>query len=189
MAEEGYGKISPRCETGRCGADRHRRQLHQIVRQKHNERLPLVAGVCARDSVTGWRLYAGAPRRCWDVRAINVVRYCWHALVFFGGRRGCSTCAQVCNEGAGKGLLLGRKAVANEFSVPVEHIHSLPRGMMGNIDDMVYMYSTEQYFVVTNKEKGFVLKDNVNGPLNSSYGVHRVQTKFDGKEFKAIKFR
>ena len=95
----------------------------------------------------------------------------------------------ICNEGAGKGLLLGRKAVANAFSVTVEHIHSLPRGMVRNVDDMVCMYSTEQGFVVTNEEKGLVLKDNVNGPLNSSYGVHFVQTKLDGKEFKGIKFR
>ena len=61
--------------------------------------------------------------------------------------------------------------------------------MTGNADDILCMYSTEQGVVVINKENGLVLKDDVNGPLNSSYGVHRVQTKFDGKEFKGIRFR
>ena len=94
-----------------------------------------------------------------------------------------------CNDGAGEGLLLGRQAVAKVLGVPVEHIHYLSRGMMGNVDDIVCMYFTEQGFVVIKKEKGLVLKYNVNEPLNSSYDVHRAQTKFDGKEYKGIKFR
>ena len=47
-----------------------------------------------------------------------------------------------CNEGAGEGLILEREAVAKVFGVPVEHIHYLLRGMMGNVDDMACMYST-----------------------------------------------
>ena len=96
---------------------------------------------------------------------------------------------KLCDEGVDRGLLLGRKAVAKAFYVPVEHIHYISRGMMGNINDMVCMYSTEQDFVVINEEKGVVLKDNVNGLLNSSYGMHRAQIKFDWKEFKGIQFR
>jgi hypothetical protein len=51
------------------------------------------------------------------------------------------------------------------------------------------MYSTKQGFLVVNTEKVLGLKVNVNGPLNSSYGVHQTQTKFNGKQFKGIKFR
>ena len=49
--------------------------------------------------------------------------------------------------------------------VSIEHVHSLPRGLLVNVDAIVCMHSTEQGFVVINKEKGLVLKDNVNGPL------------------------
>ena len=58
-----------------------------------------------------------------------------------------------CDEGAGKGLLLGRKVVAKVFDVPDKHIRYMPRGMMGNVDDMVYMSSTRQGCVATNKDK------------------------------------
>ena len=29
----------------------------------------------------------------------------------------------------------------------------------------------------------------VNGPTNMSYSIHKAQNKFDGKEFKGVKFR
>ena len=54
-------------------------------------------------------------------------------------------------------------------------------GMMGNINNMACMYFTKQCFLVINKEKGLVLKDDVNGPLNSSDGMNQDQTKVDGK--------
>ena len=92
-----------------------------------------------------------------------------------------------CNEGAGKVLLLGCEAVAQVLGVPVDHVYYLQRVMIGNGDDTACVYSTG--FVVNNKEKGLVMKDNVNGSLGSSYGVHRAQTKFGWKEFKGIKFR
>ena len=51
------------------------------------------------------------------------------------------------------------------------------------------MYSTEHGFSIVNKEKGLVRRDGVTGLANCSYGVHQAQNKFDGREFKGIKFR
>ena len=55
-----------------------------------------------------------------------------------------SSVHKFCNEETVEGLLLGRNTMAKAFGLPVEHVHYLPRGMMGNINDMVCMYSTEQ---------------------------------------------
>jgi hypothetical protein len=55
---------------------------------------------------------------------------------------------------------------------------------MMNIDDMACIYSTQNGFSLI-EEKGLLLKEH----LDSSYGVHRAQNEFDGKEFKGVKFK
>ena len=51
-----------------------------------------------------------------------------------GGDVPCEHCFY--SSGAGEGLLLGRKALANAFNVSVDSIHYLPRGSTMNVDDM-----------------------------------------------------
>jgi hypothetical protein len=91
-------------------------------------------------------------------------------------------------EVAGEGLLLARKLLAEGLGVPVEMVHFLPRGLRCNVDDMACFYSREVGFCVE-KEKGLVLKDNVNGPANRSYSVHTPASEASTKKFDGVKAR
>ena len=60
---------------------------------------------------------------------------------------------------------------------------------MMNVNGMACIYSTNKALSIINEEKGLVLKDDMNGPMNNSCGVHREENEFDGKEFRGIKVR
>ena len=75
---------------------------------------------------------------------------------------------QFSNDKAWEGLLLGRKALAKAFDVPIDHVQFLPQGNRFNMDNMVCIYSAANGVSIVNEERGLVLKDEVNGQTNST---------------------
>ena len=57
-----------------------------------------------------------------------------------------------CDEEAGKGLLPRNEAATKVFGVTVDHVQYLPRGILGNVDGVSCMYSTEQSVIFVNEE-------------------------------------
>ena len=91
-------------------------------------------------------------------------------------------------EGAGQGLLLSRKLVAEAYNVPVDMVHFTPQGLTINTDDMACIYS-QLGGLQLQREAGLVLRKNVNGSNNRSYAVHREADEASKKRFDGIKGR